>query len=55
MKDMGDSNHGGVFYGFTTTGDSWRMLSQPMNLRRYLIQWVETRRVGSRISEVSYR
>ena len=27
MKDMGDSNHGGVVYGFITTGDSWRMLS----------------------------
>ena len=27
MKDMGDSNHGGVVYGFATTGVSWRMLS----------------------------
>jgi len=27
MKDMGDSNHGGVVYGFVTTGESWRMLS----------------------------
>lgn len=26
MKDLGDSNHGGVAYGFVTTGDSWRML-----------------------------
>lgn len=26
MKDMGDSNHGGVVYGFVTTGESWRML-----------------------------
>jgi len=26
MKDMGDSNHGGVLYGFITTGDTWRML-----------------------------
>lgn len=23
---MGDSNHGGMVYGFVTTGDSWRML-----------------------------
>ena len=23
---MGDSNHGGVAYGFATTGVSWRML-----------------------------
>ncbi|KAF8466159.1 hypothetical protein BDZ91DRAFT_725638 [Kalaharituber pfeilii] len=27
MKDMCDSNHGGVVYGFVTSGDSWRMLS----------------------------
>ncbi|KAF8416553.1 hypothetical protein BGX38DRAFT_760450 [Terfezia claveryi] len=26
MKDMGDSNHGGVLYEFVATGDSWRML-----------------------------
>lgn len=26
MKDMGDSNHGGIVYGFVTTGDTWRML-----------------------------
>ena len=28
MKDMRGSNHshGGVVYGFVTTGDSWRML-----------------------------
>ena len=24
LKDMGDSNHGGVVYGFATSGDSWR-------------------------------
>ncbi|RPA99337.1 hypothetical protein L873DRAFT_1828058 [Choiromyces venosus 120613-1] len=27
MKDMGDSNQGGVVYGFVTTEDRWRMLS----------------------------
>ena len=27
LKDMGDSNHGGLVYGFVTTGGSWRMLS----------------------------
>lgn len=25
MKDMGDNNGGGEVYGFTTTGESWRM------------------------------
>ncbi|KAF8427484.1 hypothetical protein EV426DRAFT_715056 [Tirmania nivea] len=27
MKDMGDSNGGGVVFGFVTTGQDWRMLS----------------------------
>ncbi|KAF8423502.1 hypothetical protein BGX38DRAFT_1265941 [Terfezia claveryi] len=27
LKDMGDSIHGGIVYGFVTTGGSWRMLS----------------------------
>jgi len=27
MKDLGDSNKGGIIYGFVTTGDVWRMLS----------------------------
>ncbi|KAF8472134.1 hypothetical protein BDZ91DRAFT_717287 [Kalaharituber pfeilii] len=26
MKDMGESNHGGMVYGFVTTGVTWRML-----------------------------
>jgi len=26
MKGMGDSNHGGIVYGFVTTGNTWRML-----------------------------
>ena len=27
MKDMRDSNGGGVVYGFVTAGESWQMLS----------------------------
>ena len=27
MKDMGDSNRGGIVYGFTTAGDTWWILS----------------------------
>ena len=27
LKDMSDSNHGSVVYGFVITGDSWWMLS----------------------------
>ena len=26
MKNLGDSNYGGVIFGFVTTGESWRML-----------------------------
>jgi len=31
MKDMGDSNLGGVVNGFVDTGNSWRMLRYDMS------------------------
>ena len=36
MKGMGKNNHGGVVYGFVTTGDSWRMLSYDASDRSFL-------------------
>ena len=27
MEDLGGSNHGGIVYGFITTGHTWRVLS----------------------------
>ncbi|RPB24990.1 hypothetical protein L211DRAFT_784112 [Terfezia boudieri ATCC MYA-4762] len=37
MKDMSDSNHGGVVYGFVTTGDSWRMLRYDTSEGSFLV------------------
>lgn len=37
LKDMGDRNHGGVVYGFVTTGDSWRMLRHDVSDGSFLV------------------